>query len=143
LITYCRGIVEEFQLNYHKTHQIEFVCEEAQLIVPIDRKLLRRALTNLLTNAIKYSPNNSTVRFTLARDQDTAVITVSDQGIGIPPEDLPRLFEPFHRASNVDTIPGTGLGLPVTRQMIELHRGTIDCHSVLGQGTTFTIRLPI
>ncbi len=143
LITYCRDIVEEFQLNYHKTHQIEFVCEEAQLIVPIDRKLLRRALTNLLTNAIKYSPNNSTVRFTLARDQDTAVITVSDQGIGIPPEDLPRLFEPFHRASNVDTIPGTGLGLPVTRQMVELHRGTIDCHSVLGQGTTFTIRLPI
>lgn len=143
LITYCRDIVEEFQLNYHKTHHIEFVCDEDKLVIPIDKKLLRRALTNLLSNAIKYSPAGSQVTFTLQRDQHSAVITVADQGIGIPPEDLPRLFEPFHRASNVETIPGTGLGLPVTRQMIELHHGTITCDSKLGEGTTFTIRLPI
>lgn len=143
LITYCRDVVEEFQLNYHKTHRVEFHCEEHQLIAPIDRKLLRRALTNLLSNAIKYSPHGSTVRFTLARDDHAVVIQVADEGIGIPAEDLSRLFEPFHRASNVETIPGTGLGLPVTRQMVELHGGTITCETQLGHGTTFTIRLPI
>lgn len=143
LITYCRDVVEEFQFNYHKTHQVEFICHEQRLIAPIDKKLLRRALTNLLSNAIKYSPAGSRVTFTLQRDQHSVVMSVADQGIGIPPADMPRLFEPFHRASNAETIPGTGLGLPVTRQMVELHHGTITCQSTLGVGTTFTIRLPL
>ncbi len=143
LITYCRDVVEEFQLNYHKTHRILFECQERCLVAPIDRKLLRRALTNLLSNAIKYSPPNSTVRFTLARNANSVVIQVADEGIGIPPEDFARLFEPFHRASNVETIPGTGLGLPVTKQMVELHGGKIACETQLGRGTTFTIHLPM
>lgn len=143
LITYCRDIVEEFQFNYHKTHAIEFYCEERTLRAPIDRKLLRRAITNLLSNAVKYTPENGEVSVTLSREASFAIITVQDNGIGVPEADIPRLFEPFHRASNVDNIPGTGLGLPITKQLIELHDGKITANSVEGQGTTFIITLPI
>lgn len=143
LITYCRDVVEEFQFNYHKTHRVEFECPERVLIAPIDRKLLRRALTNLLSNAIKYSPNGGRVLFRLEKLNNNALISVTDSGIGIPEEDQKRLFEPFHRASNVDHLPGTGLGLPVTRQMVELHKGKIQFMSRPGVGTTFLIYLPL
>jgi PAS domain S-box-containing protein len=142
LITYCRDVVEEFQFNYSRTHQIEFECIERVLRVPIDRKLLRRALTNLISNAIKYSPQGGYVGFVLAREGKDAVITVSDCGIGIPLEDQAHIFEPFHRARNASNIPGTGLGLPITKQAMELHDGSISF--VTGSnGTTFTIRLPL
>lgn len=143
LITYCRDVVEEFQFNYHKTHQIEFDTPERVLRAPIDRKLLRRAFTNLLSNAIKYSPQGGQVHFSLVREGDCAVIRVSDSGIGIPIEDQSRLFEPFHRGGNVNNLPGTGLGLPVTKQMIDLHGGSITFESAIGTGTTFVVRLPL
>lgn len=141
LITYCRDVVEEFQFNYAKTHQVEFECEERVLRAPIDRKLLRGALTNLLSNAIKYSPQGGLVLFRLSRQEDWAEIHVSDQGIGIPQDDQERLFEPFHRATNVNDVPGTGLGLLVARQMIALHKGSISFESKVGAGTTFKVRL--
>lgn len=143
LITYCRNVVEEFQLNYHKSHRVQFECEERILIVPIDRKLLRRALTNLLSNAIKYSPAGGRVLFELAREHECAVIRVTDSGIGIPSEDQTHLFQPFHRATNVKNLPGTGLGLPVTKQMVELHHGSIRFVSTEQIGTTFTVCLPL
>jgi signal transduction histidine kinase len=143
LITYCRDVVEEYQFNYHKTHRVEFECPERVLIAPIDRKLLRRALTNLLSNAIKYSPNGGRVLFRLEKLHNNVLISVTDCGFGIQEEDQKRLFEPFHRASNVDNLPGTGLGLPVTKQMVELHKGTIQFMSRPGVGTTFLIYLPL
>lgn len=143
LITYCRDVVEEFQFSYHRTHQVEFECPENILRASIDRKLLRRALTNLISNAIKYSPDGGRVDFMLQREGNDAVICVKDSGIGIPKADQKRLFEPFHRAANVDTLPGTGLGLAITRQAIELHSGTIDFKSKPDQGTTFIVRFPL
>ncbi|MCU0512631.1 MAG: ATP-binding protein [Anaerolineae bacterium] len=142
LITYCRDIVEEFQFQYHRTHTIEFECSERTLRTPLDRKLLRRAFTNLLSNAVKYTPQGGSVIFRLTRVGEDAVIEVSDSGIGIPLEDQPRLFEPFHRARNASNIPGTGLGLPITRQAVELHRGSIH-YTTGSSGTTFRIRLPL
>lgn len=143
LITYCRDVVEEFQFNYAATHQVEFECEESTLRAPIDRKLLRGALTNLLSNAIKYSPRGGLVLFRLSVSEEWALIHISDSGIGIPVHDQDYLFEPFHRAANVDDLPGTGLGLPVTKQMIELHKGSITFESQQGIGTTFEVRLPL
>lgn len=143
LITYCRDVVEEFQFNYHKTHQVEFDCPDTNIRAMIDRKMLRRAFTNLLSNALKYSPEGGVVRFYMYRQGDEAVIQVSDEGIGIPPEDLPRLFQPFHRARNVSNLPGTGLGLPITKQVVELHSGRISVQTEIGKGTQFTIHLPI
>lgn len=144
LITYCRDVLEEFQFNYHKTHRVEFECEEINLRMALDRKLLRRALTNLLSNAIKYSPEGGEVRFYLGRDGDTAIIRVSDSGIGIPPADQPHIFTPFHRAKNAERdFQGTGLGLAITKQIVELHGGSIRFESVPDTGTTFTLDLPL
>ncbi len=141
LITYCRDIFEEFQFTYHRTHHLEFECEERIIRAKIDKKLLRRAVTNLLTNAIKYSPENTQVTMALYLADNTILIEIRDAGIGIPPEDQTRLFEPFHRAANATNFPGTGLGLSITRQAIELQGGNISFVSS-EHGTTFTICLP-
>jgi PAS domain S-box-containing protein len=143
LLTYCRAVTEEFQLTYHKTHRIEFSTDCMRVEALMDRKLLRQALNNLLSNAVKYSPNGGRVRVELLNEGEAVAIRVSDSGIGIPQQDVPMLFEPFRRASNVGSLPGTGLGLAITQQAIEIHGGRIDVDSTLGQGTTFTIHLPV
>lgn len=143
LITYCRNIVEAFQINHHQTHNIEFECPDMTLVAEFDKKLLRRAFTNLIGNAIKYSPDGGTVAFKLWRDGSVAYIQVIDSGIGIPPEDAEYLFDAFHRAANVEGLPGTGLGLAIAKQSIEMHDGEISFESKSGIGTTFTIRLPL
>ncbi len=142
LETYCRDIIEELQLAYRMKRTLNFNGTNRRIEALIDTKLMRRALTNLLTNAIKYSPEGKPVNMDLAYADCRAIIKISDQGIGIPKEDLPRLFEPFNRASNVGSIPGTGLGLAITKQAIDLHGGSISVASEVGKGTTFTIMLP-
>lgn len=109
----------------------------------LDERLIRQSLTNLLSNAIKYSPQESTVRFDLECKESVAVLSIQGEGIGIPAEDLPKLFESFHRASNVGTIPGTGLGLAIVKKCVDLHGGQITVESVLGVGTTFIVTLPL
>lgn len=108
-----------------------------------DENLLRHLFSNLLTNAAKYSPPGSTVTLRAHRDGADAVFEVIDQGIGIPEEDRARLFEAFHRCGNVGEIPGTGLGLVIVKRCVELHGGRLTIDSTLGQGTTFTVRLPL
>jgi len=143
LLTYCRGVVEDFQLAYHRTYLIHFDTNCIRLEAMFDAKLFRQVLNNLLSNAIKYSPGGGEVRFELHCEDQQATIRVSDQGIGVPPEDLVALFEPFRRASNVGELPGSGLGLAIAREAIELHSGTIQVESKIGVGTTFIIVLPI
>jgi signal transduction histidine kinase len=108
-----------------------------------DGPRLRRVLDNLLSNAIKYSPAGGEVVVTLAADGDSAVLRVRDQGLGIPAEDLPHIFERFRRARNAAEIVGTGLGLSGARQLVEQHGGTIQVESQEGAGSTFTVRLPL
>ncbi len=105
--------------------------------------LLRHIFSNLLSNAAKYSPAGSPVHFVVRRDADDAVFTVRDHGIGIPEEDQARMFEAFHRASNVSGLPGSGLGLLITKRCVELHGGTIGFESARDTGTTFTVKLPV
>jgi PAS domain S-box-containing protein len=143
LETFLRDILEELEWLHHKTHQLTFAGEDRRIEAYFDPKLLRRAISNLLSNAIKYSPEGGEVGLKLKIRNDLATITIEDHGIGIPPEDLPRLFDAFHRAENVGTLPGTGLGLAIARQAIELHGGTIGVASKVGVGTTFTITLPL
>jgi two-component system sensor kinase FixL len=142
LETYCRDIIEELQLAYRMKRTLNFSGTDRRVEARIDVKLMRRALTNLLTNAIKYSPEGTPVNMELAHADCQAIIKISDQGIGIPLQDLPHLFEPFNRGSNVGAIQGTGLGLAIAKQAVELHGGTINVESELGKGTTFTIILP-
>lgn len=107
-----------------------------------DEKLLRHIFGNLLSNALKYSPGGDQVLFTAEREGEATVFRVQDSGIGIPPAELPYLFDSFHRASNVGAIQGTGLGLAIVKNAVERHGGTIEVASELGKGTTFTVRLP-
>ncbi len=108
-----------------------------------DEALLRHIFSNLITNAVKYSPEGSEVIFTARREGNDAVFQIIDHGIGIPEADRSRLFEAFHRCSNVGEIPGTGLGLVIVKRCVDLHGGTLHVDSEVGKGTTFTVRLPL
>jgi PAS domain S-box-containing protein len=143
LAEFCDHLVEEVQLNASKTHAIAFTSKGDPSTGYFDEKLLRHILSNLLSNAIKYSPSGSTVNFTLTCENNRAVFEIQDQGIGIPQEDLPRMFESFHRATNVGNIQGTGLGLAIVKKCVDRHQGDIAVTSEIGTGTTFTVTLPL
>jgi signal transduction histidine kinase len=121
-----------------------FVTYEGDLShVSMDAKLLQHIVVNLLSNAIKYSPNGSDVRFAVTREENEILLRVSDQGIGIPAESLPHLYEPFYRAKNTGDIGGTGLGMAIVKESVDFHKGTISYDSEVGVGTTVTVRLPV
>jgi PAS domain S-box-containing protein len=107
----------------------------------VDEVLIRNIVGNLLSNAIKYSPHGGQVTLRVRPRPGELVITVSDQGIGIPLADQPQLFESFHRASNVGNISGTGLGLAIVRDAVQCHGGSISLESTPGEGSTFTVVL--
>lgn len=108
----------------------------------LDEKLVRHTLTNLLSNALKYSPAPAPVDFEVEGSREAVTFLVRDRGIGVPADDQPRLFESFHRARNVGNVEGTGLGLTIVKQCVELHGGTVDFESRAGEGTTFIVCLP-
>jgi PAS domain S-box-containing protein len=108
-----------------------------------DAGLLRHILTNLVTNAVKYSPPGHIVDIALRRIDTQAVFTVRDRGIGIPEADQTQMFQAFHRGRNVGETPGSGLGLMIVKRCVELHQGRIDYETREGAGTTFVVALPV
>jgi signal transduction histidine kinase len=139
----CGRVVSEFRIAQGKQHVITLDDRFDRLEAMMDERLLRHILNNLLSNAVKYSPPGSEVTFSLERREEKAAIEIQDRGIGIPPEDQPRMFESFHRASNVENRPGTGLGLAIVKKAVELHGGEISLKSAVGSGTRFTVMLPL
>jgi PAS domain S-box-containing protein len=139
----CHGLVEEANASFTQSgHTWRIEVEPALSGRAFDEKLLRHALGNLLSNAIKYSPGGGELRFSAGLDaQGRPEFQVVDCGIGIPADEIPHLFESFHRASNVGDIGGTGLGLAIVKKAVELHGGQIRVDSVQGSGTTFTVVL--
>ena len=107
------------------------------------RDRLRQVFANLLDNAIKYTPESGQVRIAVARDGDTAVVTVTDTGAGIAAEHLPRIWERLYRADPSRTERGLGLGLSLVKAYVQAHGGEVEAHSEPGRGSTFTVRLPI
>ncbi|HYF20503.1 MAG TPA: PAS domain S-box protein [Ramlibacter sp.] len=132
----------ELDQAHSQAPRVSLRCEDGDRPRRLDARLVRHVLMNLLNNALKYSPADTPVTCTAAPDGDTLVLQVQDRGIGIPAADLPRLFERFHRGTNVGNIQGTGIGLHIVRECVQLHGGSIDVTSQPGQGTTFTVRLP-
>jgi PAS domain S-box-containing protein len=122
--------------------RIHYDCAQRPLPARFDTRLLQQVIGNLVHNALKYSPPDKSVCITLAQADGQITLRVADEGIGIPPEDLPHLFEPFHRAANVGAIQGTGLGLAIAKEAVELHDGTIAVESHVGVGTAFIVTLP-
>jgi two-component system, OmpR family, sensor kinase len=108
-----------------------------------DPKLLFQVFSNLVSNAIKYSPSGHPIEISAGIDSEQVVVAVEDHGIGIPAKDLDRLFERYHRGSNVSGIVGTGVGLYLVKMVVDLHGGTIAVKSKEGGGTRVTVRLPI
>jgi signal transduction histidine kinase len=142
LENFCRELIAEIQLTTGNKNSIIFTSEGKCVQGEVDEKLLRYTLNNLLLNAIKYSPTGSNVSFKLICQNGEIIFEIKDEGIGIPKEDQHRLFQAFHRGTNVSNIPGTGLGLAIVKQCVDLHRGTIELTSEVGLGSTFTVTLP-
>jgi signal transduction histidine kinase len=107
-----------------------------------DARLFRQALHNLVTNAIKYSPNGGAIEVELEVMKDGASLRVSDSGIGIPVAECERLFEAFQRGSNVGSIPGTGLGMAIIKHVVDLHGGAVEVDSAPNAGTSFRVWIP-
>jgi PAS domain S-box-containing protein len=140
---FCRRTVDEVLSATNRRCLIELTMISIPPAVAADEMLLGHIFTNLLSNAVKYSEAGATVHFVVQRDGVDAVCVVRDQGIGISGEDQQHLFKAFHRGANVGTRPGTGLGLLMVKRCVELHRGSMQLASNLGEGTTVTVRLPV
>lgn len=157
LIEFCQTLLEEAHLQSRDQHQFFFSLKDQQQGISIDSiqessgltletcldpKLIRPVLTNLLSNAIKYSPRGGDIHLRCIQTTEELLFQIQDQGIGIPKAEQARLFNSFFRASNVETIPGSGLGLSIVKQYVELHGGQIQFESQVNQGTTFTVSVP-
>lgn len=140
---FCQEIVAEMQPEADSKPAIAFTSQTHGEPACVDKKLLRFILINLLSNALKYSRTQETVDFELVCHKQMATFIVRDRGIGIPPEDQPHLFKLFHRAGNVEAIQGTGLGLAIAQQCVVRHQGEISFTSQIGEGTTFTVKIPL
>jgi signal transduction histidine kinase len=124
--------------------RIELALPDEPLQVECDPLRIEQVMSNLISNALKYSPRARKIEVTLAREGRDACFIVRDYGIGISEEDQRRLFEPFQRAGlSKDTIPGAGLGLYVVQRLVQAHSGRIEVTSAPGQGARFTVRLPL
>jgi PAS domain S-box-containing protein len=142
LVELCQMTIENIQASVKQPRTFKFTHHETCSDVCLDQRLLKLIIANLISNAVKYSPPNGTVYLDLRCENHQTVLVVRDEGIGIPPQDQMRLFEPFFRAQNVGMVTGTGLGLVIVKQAVEMHGGTIHFESRAGQGTTFTLNFP-
>lgn len=139
----CQQIIANVEIYDQKSHRFVQEFKDLEDRVMLDRQIVEHIITNLLTNAVKYSPAKTQITLALTQQTNSLVIEVRDEGIGIPEADQAKLFEPFYRATNVGDIGGTGLGLAIVKEYVEVHRGTISVNSTVGVGTTFIVRLPV
>jgi PAS domain S-box-containing protein len=137
-------IIERTRINTSQ-HSIHYTLEEFLPDVMGDSDKLTQVITNLLSNAIKYSPDGGDILITSQREGDFVRVSIQDSGIGIPAEAVEKIFLPYNRVNSAETryIQGTGLGLPIVHQIIEMHNGTIKVESIPGQGSTFHFTLPL
>ena len=144
LVQFCLDVVGKIQENAGSNYSITSrVQGEGRKSALMDETLLYFILANLLSNAIKYSPDGGEVHLALTCQQGQAIFEIRDRGIGIPPQDLPHIFEAFYRGENIGKVAGSGLGLTVVKKCLELHGGTVAATSTLGAGSTFVVTLPL
>lgn len=139
LVELGEEITEEMQLICKANQHIVYQHTGSEGTFVLDANLLKNSIINLISNAIKYSGENTFIEFNTEISGDTCHIVVKDDGIGIPEEDQKNLFEPFFRAHNTGNIPGTGLGLNIVRRYVSLMGGAVTCQSAQDKGTVFTL----
>lgn len=142
VVAFVGDLIEETRKSFPKTPRISYLPKQPSQKIYMSEKLLRQITGNLLTNAIKYTPEDKSITVQLQAGKNV-VLTVADEGIGIPAEDQKKLFEPFYRGNNVDGIPGSGLGLSILKQSVDSLNGKVELSSEPGMGTTFTVTLPL
>jgi two-component system, OmpR family, phosphate regulon sensor histidine kinase PhoR len=143
-IEFIQARVAAFRIQ-HRNRAIRFEAGTASTSLVADPDRMRQVVDNLLSNALKYSPDGSDVDVTVSSDGRFVLTSIIDHGIGIPEDEIPLLFDRFHRARNVSSryYGGLGLGLYIAQAIVEAHRGTIEVRSEEGHGSTFTLRLPL
>ena len=144
MIQLVREVGEQFASRAEQTERL-FAMNIPDEVMDVsgNETQLRQVVSNLLENALKFTPTGGRISLDLEGSEDQVVLTVSDSGIGIPPEDLPHLFERFHRARNVSEYAGNGLGLAIVKAIVETHAGNVEVYSTgTGEGSTFVVRLP-
>lgn len=143
LVELAREIIERVRITARNT-TIALDATAPEIIGMWDAARVGQVLYNLLDNAIKYSPAGGTITMRLAQDGETARVSVADQGVGIPAEDVPHLFEQFYRGTPLveRSVKGFGIGLSVCKELVEAHGGHIWAESTPGEGSTFTFALP-
>ena len=124
-------------------HGIKIHCELSTVDCVGDSERLAQVITNLLTNAIQYNKPGGEIRIAAQSRDGTAILTLSDTGVGIPAEDLPHVFKRFYRGDKSRTGGNTGLGLAISKAIVEAHGGAIEVSSEEDAGATFTVRLPV
>jgi len=139
LVTLAEEITEEMQLFAKQNQNIIYQHTGKTSTIILDSNLLKNCIINLISNAIKYSGENTFIEFNTEINQSQCLITITDNGIGIPIDDQKHLFEPFFRANNTGSIPGTGLGLNIVNRYINLMNGEIEFESSQNKGTKFTL----
>lgn len=142
IINFAEEIVEEMQLISKQDQHIIYEHKGISAQVFLDINLLKNSVINLISNAIKYSGENTMIQFNSILKDDELLIEIKDNGIGIPETDLHNLFEPFFRAHNTGSIPGTGLGLNIVKRYVSLMNGNVACESAQNIGTTITLKFP-
>jgi len=140
----AKVIDEHLPVAANRDIALHFDRTEENVIFEFDVKLMQRVLGNLVSNAIKYTDDGGEAQVQLRCDGDSLQLTVSDTGVGIPPEDLPHIFENFYRVDEAQsrTVEGSGLGLAIVKTIVEQHHGMIQVESEIGTGTMFMIELP-
>ncbi|MBL8000370.1 MAG: PAS domain-containing sensor histidine kinase [Flavobacteriales bacterium] len=142
IVHLCIDLLEELRPMARPGQELMFDHEGGPSQLQQDRQMLSNVVRNLVTNAIKYSPEGAPIHLVTRCMDDVLHLEVRDRGMGIPAEDQEHLFERFFRAGNVVNVQGTGLGLNIVRKYLELMKGDIRFHSRVGEGTTFTVTLP-
>ncbi|MDB5145483.1 MAG: sensor histidine kinase [Mucilaginibacter sp.] len=142
IVKFSEEITQEMQVMAKQNQNIVYQHIGSENVIKLDKSLLKNCVSNLITNAIKYSGENTLIAFNTEINADSCIITIKDNGIGIPETDQKHLFEAFFRAHNTGTIPGTGLGLNIVARYTELMKGTINFKSTVNKGTLFTIIFP-
>jgi two-component system sensor kinase FixL len=139
IIVFAEEIQQEMQMLTKPNQTISYQHTGQQTLLNLDQNLLKNCVINLISNAIKYSGENTTIDFTTVADDQHWTITIADQGIGIPLAEQEHLFEPFFRAHNTGNIPGTGLGLNIVARYTEIMNGAIVYESTINQGSMFKL----
>jgi signal transduction histidine kinase len=142
LVDLVKETIVEYQFSHGTDRKIQYELESDVINCGVEVKLMKQIVTNLFSNALKYSEFPSPITICISRENNNIIFTISDKGIGISAKDQNAIFEPFYRGENVDAILGTGLGLAIVEKAIIFHGGTINIISEVGKGTAFRIVLP-